>query len=168
VWGNLPVWQQTGEDKYTKYARQKITLMKLRQVTWQKNLATCCSLGMTPLTLDSVSEQECLSNMMSTNWTGNYNYWTGGTQQECRGSWGWCGPGSVPRGVADDLKWEPGQPDNLGGRQDCVHIKNFNTSGLLLTDRNCTDKYIVACKVKMKIYITNLNSGGKLIHYLSG
>jgi len=103
---------------------------------------------MAPLTLDSASEQECLSKLtLSVNWTGNYNYWTGGTQQDCRGSWGWCGAGAVPRGVADDLKWEVGQPDNLGGRQDCIHLKNFKASGFFLTDRNCTDKYILACKV---------------------
>jgi hypothetical protein len=108
---------------------------------------------MTPLTVNSVSEQECLSNISkSGNWKGNYNYWTGGTQQECRGSWGWCGADAVPRGVADDLKWEKGQPDNLGGRQDCVHLKVLESTGFMLTDRNCTDRYIFACKV-----VHNLN-----------
>jgi hypothetical protein len=103
---------------------------------------------MRPLTLDTVIEQECLSNMTkSTNWTGNQNYWAGGTQKDCRDTWGWCGGAAGPRGISDDIMWDVGQPDNLGGRQDCVHLKNVKGKGLRLTDRNCTDKYILACKV---------------------
>lgn len=117
-------------------------------MTFQQNWDICCSLSMMPMTLDSAFEQECLSNMTKVSgWTGNHNYWTGGTQQACRNSWGWCGNAAGPRGITDDVKWEVGQPDNLGGRQDCVHLKNVKGSGLLLTDRNCTDRYILACKV---------------------
>jgi hypothetical protein len=124
------------------------SLLNLRQVTYQQNWDTCCSLGMVPLSLDSVSEQECLSSITkSTNWTGNRNYWAGGTQKDCRGSWSWCGGTDGRRSISDDIMWEEGQPDNLGGRQDCVHIKNVNGTGLRLTDRNCTDRYILACKV---------------------
>jgi len=54
-------------------------------------------------------------------------------------------------GISDDIKWELGQPDNLGGRQDCGHLKNIKGSGLFLTDRNCTDKYILACKVRTEM-----------------
>jgi hypothetical protein len=118
------------------------------KVTWKQNWETCCSLGMTPLTLESTTEQECLSNLTkSSNWTGNYNYWSGGTQQSCRNSWSWCGNAAGPRAIMDEIKWEKGQPDNMGGRQDCGHLKNINGSGLFMTDRNCTDKYILACKV---------------------
>jgi hypothetical protein len=122
----------------------------MQQVSWKKNWEICCSLGMAPLTLDSASEQECLSKVTTDkDWKGNLNYWSGGTQQDCRGSWGWCGAGAAPRYVSDELKWEPGQPDNLGGREDCVHLKNYVMAGkLMLTDRNCTDRYIFACKVQ--------------------
>jgi len=104
---------------------------------------------MLPLSLDSVQEQKCLSNLTTGNLTGNYNYWSGGTQQGCRGSWRWCGASGAP--LDDLLLWEQGQPDNKGGRQDCVHLKKSNVSGLILTDRNCTDKYIFACKVQSLI-----------------
>jgi len=119
------------------------------KVSWDQNWKTCCSLGMTPLSLDTVQEQQCLSNLTNSNLTGNYNYWSGGTQQGCRGSWRWCGGGVVVKGIDDLVQWEKGQPDNKGGRQDCVHLKNQVGSGLFLTDRNCTDKYIFACKVNL-------------------
>jgi len=100
---------------------------------------------MVALSLDSVQEQQCLSDL---NLTLNYNYWTGGTQQGCRGAWRWCGGvGEGVRGVDHLLKWDKGQPDNKGGREDCLHLKKSNVSGILLTDRNCTDRYIFACKV---------------------
>jgi hypothetical protein len=121
-------------------------------VTFKQNLETCCSLGMKPLTMDSAYEQQCLSNLTkSSNWTGNHNYWSGGTQQGCRNSWGWCGNTAGPVGISDDIKWETGQPDNLGGRQDCIHLKNIPGTGLQMTDRNCTDKYVLACKVEIEV-----------------
>jgi Lectin C-type domain len=123
----------------------------MQKVSWRKNWEICCSLGMTPLTLDSASEQQCLSKVTTDkDWKGNFNYWSGGTQQDCRGSWGWCAAGAAPKFVSDELKWEPGQPDNLSGREDCMHLKNFVMAGMLmLTDRNCTDRYIFACKVQI-------------------
>jgi hypothetical protein len=103
---------------------------------------------MTPLTIDTASEQKCLSTLAKgSNWTGNFNYWTGGTQQGCRGSWTWCGGAAGARAVDDSIQWETGQPDDLGGRQDCIHLKNIKGSGFFITDRNCTNKYILACKV---------------------
>jgi hypothetical protein len=143
LFGNRIVWI----NNLTTQKQSRMLCMS-QQVNWQQNVETCNSLGMTPLTLDSVSEQNCLSTTAkSANWTGNFNYWTGGTQQECRGTWGWCGNAAGPRGIQDEIKWDVGQPDNLGGRQDCIHLKIDITKGLLLTDRNCTDKYILACKV---------------------
>jgi hypothetical protein len=52
----------------------------------------------------------------------------------------------------DDVNWDKDQPDNKGGREDCIHLKlKKDAKGLpqefVLTDRNCTDKYILACKV---------------------
>jgi len=102
---------------------------------------------MTPLSLDTGLEQQCLSNAYKKNWTLNLNYWTSGTQQGCRGVWSWCGGASGDRGIDGLVLWETGQPDNKGGRQDCTHLKFINGSGFFLTDRNCTDRYILACKV---------------------
>jgi len=91
------------------------------KVSWEKNWEICCSLGMLPLSLDSLQEQQCLTTL---NATLNYNYWTGGTQQGCRGSWKWCGGEVVVRSVDDFLKWEKGQPDNKGGNAQTAELKS--------------------------------------------
>jgi hypothetical protein len=77
------------------------------------------------------------------------NFWTGGTQKGCQGQWSWCGVGGA---IADDIKWEKGQPDNKGGQEDCVHMRFvLNSTGTIITDRNCTNKYIFACEVTIAI-----------------
>jgi len=108
---------------------------------------------MEPLLIENAIELECLSNLTKNGtWKGNYNYWTGGTQRDCRGSWSWCGSsGAIV--FNDNVTWDKNQPDNKGGREDCIHLKlkKNNATGkpqeFVLTDRNCTDKYVLACKV---------------------
>jgi hypothetical protein len=54
------------------------------------------------------------------------------------------------------LTWAFNQPDNRAGGDDCVHMRFLqNTTGLVLADKNCSDKYIVACEV---IKITQCSS----------
>jgi hypothetical protein len=114
---------------------------------------------MEPLLIETVRELNCLSNLTKNGtWTGNLNYWTGGTQRDCRGSWSWCGKDGA-RVFNDDITWDKNQPDNKGGREDCIHLrlKKNNVTGrpeeFVLTDRNCTDKYVLACKVLRKMYM---------------
>jgi hypothetical protein len=109
---------------------------------------------MEPLVIENARELECLSKMTKNGtWNGNLNYWTAGTQRDCRGSWLWCGNDGASV-VNADVPWDKDQPDNRGGREDCIHLKlKKDASGKLdmfvLTDRNCTDKYILACKVNV-------------------
>jgi hypothetical protein len=107
---------------------------------------------MTPLILETLEEQQCISNLTTGVWRGNYNYWTGATQKGCVGGWSWCTPEGVkPFNTLGNLLWETGQPDNKGGNQDCIHLKYQALVGkpgnFVITDRNCSDKYIFACEV---------------------
>jgi len=90
----------------------------------------------------------CVSNYVKfTNWTLNFNYWTGGKQQGCWGEWGWCSSSGVDA-VKEGLIWSPNQPDNQNGSEGCLHLRVFkNGSGVALSDRRCLDKYIMACEV---------------------
>jgi hypothetical protein len=111
---------------------------------------------MEPLLIESTKELKCLSDVTKNGtWTGNFNYWTGGTQKDCRGSWTWCGRAGAML-FHDDVTWDKDQPDNKGGNEDCIHLKlKKDTSGkpveFVLTDRNCTDRYVLACKVYCQI-----------------
>ncbi|XP_059474381.1 uncharacterized protein LOC132196029 [Neocloeon triangulifer] len=119
--------------------------------TWRENYDKCCSLGMTPIIIETAQEQSCLSNFTNSNWTLNFNYWTGGTQQGCRGRWAWCSSSGL-LDLNDNLTWSSGQPDNKAGNEECLHMRlNQNSSGVVLSDRNCTDKYVFACKGQPKV-----------------
>jgi hypothetical protein len=84
------------------------------------------------------------------NWTGNWNYWTGGFQG-CRGLWGWCaGATFIP--IAENITWAPNQPEPMKTNENCMHMRIYkNSSSTALSDRNCSDKYIYACKVAVII-----------------
>jgi Lectin C-type domain len=120
---------------------------------WKQNWLTCCSLGMEPLVIENRRELDCLSNVTKNGtWTGNFNYWTSGTKKNL-GNWSWCGKDGVNL-LNANVTWDIGQPDNKGGNEDCIHLKlKKSASGdpdkFVLTDRNCTDKYILACRVDL-------------------
>ncbi|XP_059484026.1 uncharacterized protein LOC132201683 [Neocloeon triangulifer] len=119
-----------------------------RPLTWENNTQMCCNLGMQSFYINSKIDQLCISNLTKfKTWKYNFNYWLGGTKQGCRQQWAW--GGSITAGIPSDLIWEKGQPDNKGGKEECLHFKvKNNTEGAVVTDRNCTDKYIMACRGK--------------------
>lgn len=81
------------------------------------------------------------------NWTLNFNYWTSSTRQgSCMGNYSWCNsPGNVT--LLGNQIWEAGSPDNKLGLEECLLLKiRTNGSGALLTDKNCTARFIFACQ----------------------
>jgi hypothetical protein len=91
-----------------------------------------------------------MTTFKQANWTGNWNYWTGGLQG-CRGSFGWCeGDTFIP--IPENLTWAPNQPELTKTNENCVHMRIYNNdSSATLSDRKCSDKYIYACKVEKEI-----------------
>ncbi|XP_065341970.1 uncharacterized protein LOC135940828 [Cloeon dipterum] len=134
-------------EKYGKWTRtcDKSYLFSNKLGTWQQNWDFCCSLGMHPIWFNSASDFECLSNSTKANWTQNWNYWTAGHAMGTWGQWAWC-PGAV--NLPDSLSWAPGQPDNAQQPdENCLHLQvTKNSSGVVLSDRNCSHKYIIACQ----------------------
>lgn len=102
--------------------------------------------------MNSIQELDCLNaaTKQNTTWRGNFNYWTSGTQQGCKGAWSWCSK-SDSSSFNDVAPWDNGQPDNKGGQEDCIHLRLAKLisgpTGFFLNDRNCTNKYVLACKV---------------------
>ncbi|XP_065345785.1 uncharacterized protein LOC135943256 [Cloeon dipterum] len=125
-----------------------------KNMPWLASYLQCCALGMESLNIDSKTEQLGLTNYsLSFNisdWKANFNYWSSGTWKGApAGQWSWCEP-SGPSIFAPGIIWERGQPDNNGGNESCVHFRFvFNATGTVMTDRNCSNKYIFACKMEI-------------------
>jgi hypothetical protein len=99
---------------------------------------------MQPIWFSGGDEMKCISDLIKTNWTLNYNYWTGGAQQGCWGEWGWC-QGTNASVMPNDVKWLPDQPDNSS--EGCLSLRIFkNGSNIALSDKRCLDKFVMACK----------------------
>jgi hypothetical protein len=81
------------------------------------------------------------------NWKFNFNYWTSATSRGSKGQWNWCtGTSSLP--LTSNLTWAFNQPDNKGGVEECLHMRLMqNSTGVALSDRNCSDKFVIACEV---------------------
>jgi hypothetical protein len=92
----------------------------------------------------------CATIINKGNWSNNFNYWTGGSQQgSCVGNWAWCS-GTTSHPLPANLTWGFNQPDNKGGNESCLHMRVLkNATGLALSDRSCSNKFIIACEVEI-------------------
>jgi hypothetical protein len=104
---------------------------------------------MRPIWFENLAEMKCLADEVSSeDWKLNVNFWTAATQQSCWGQWSWCSNDVLPVHLEQDLIWAEGQPDNAMGDEGCLHLNLFkNGSVPALSDRNCSYKYFLACKV---------------------
>ncbi|XP_065345723.1 uncharacterized protein LOC135943196 [Cloeon dipterum] len=121
-----------------------------KNMNFLDNYRQCCALGMETLNLDTAAEQLGLTNMslgFKNDWKANFNYWTSGTWRGSpEGHFSWCEPFG-PAIFPPNLTWQRGQPDNMGGNESCVHFRFvLNSTGTILTDRSCDNKFIFACK----------------------
>ncbi|CAB3388245.1 Hypothetical predicted protein [Cloeon dipterum] len=148
-------------------------------MTWLSNWQQCCALGMEPLNIDNADEQTGLKGLtvrFKDDWKMNFNYWTSGTWQGSpQKMWSWCEPNG-PTVFPPGLIWEAGQPDNRDGNETCVHFRFIlNSTGAIMTDRNCTSKYVFACKstwatawntcCKVGMTLASMESAGKTSCY---
>jgi len=68
-------------------------------------------------------------------------YWTSASDEGCENAFGWCAVNKlVWKGV-----WETGQPDNLGGKENCVGL-NLDTSKAEIRDEDCTKQMLYICE----------------------
>ncbi|CAB3387558.1 Hypothetical predicted protein [Cloeon dipterum] len=134
--------------------RSRILLL-IRLLRTFESYRQCCALGMETLNIDNAAEQLGLTALAlanKDNWTANFNYWTSGTWKGApENQWSWCEP-KGPTVFAKGLVWESSQPDNNGGNESCVHFRfNLPSMGTFMTDRSCSNKYIFACKILVKL-----------------
>jgi hypothetical protein len=82
------------------------------------------------------------------NWPFNFNYWTRGKRIGFPGQWSWCNSGNTSTKLDPDLSI-----DIKSARDSCTHLKiKSNGTGLKLTNKKCSGKFVAACQVKQQIY----------------
>jgi hypothetical protein len=125
----------------------KIRIQFCSKGNWRTNHDTCCSLGMRPIWFDGQKDMQCLSNYIKTfNWTLNLNYWVGGIREDV--CWKWCSSLGSLSSESADLAWMSREPDNVNGNESCLHLRIYNNgSNVALSDKKCSSKYVMACKV---------------------
>jgi len=88
-------------------------------------------------------------SILDNTWRLNYNYWTSSLKfnNSVDDTFRWCEKDN-PEVSSTVVQWQKGQPDNLGGNQRCLHMRILtNVSQVVVSDRNCSDKYVLACEV---------------------
>ncbi|KAJ8298068.1 hypothetical protein KUTeg_024599 [Tegillarca granosa] len=75
--------------------------------------------------------------------TSAFGYWTGGNDEASEGRWMWTGNGNpVPLNYTD---WHVGQPNNVGGDQDCLLIQYYDDH-FKWGDVSCTETHPFICE----------------------
>ncbi|CAB3361884.1 Hypothetical predicted protein [Cloeon dipterum] len=139
---------------YWTEACGKLFLWGKTVVNWQTNHDKCCSLGMTPITMENENKKKCLENITKPSvWKHNYNYWTAARKTGMNGTFQlfeWCLPNATNFTTFGSTSsyWMPGQPRGTNG-ENCVHLQvNKSLSKVFLTARNCSNLYVFGCQGK--------------------
>ncbi|CAC5389919.1 unnamed protein product [Mytilus coruscus] len=89
--------------------------------------------------VQSNTQSDLLMNLAKTYGPGQ-NYWLGGRDDVIEGIWMWA---STDR-VFNYTHWKPGQPDNDGGNENCLHL--FGAVAMKWNDAPCTNAYRFICE----------------------
>ncbi|XP_037810569.1 C-type lectin 37Db-like [Lucilia sericata] len=102
------------------------------QVSWYNAFLICRTLGGFLASYDSAQELADLSNYLISKYPLNYYWWLSGSDQDVEGKFFWYNTGEAIK-YAD---WSAGQPDNMGGNEDCVHLWHL-TKKYQMNDARC-------------------------------
>ncbi|KAF4532186.1 hypothetical protein B566_EDAN002248 [Ephemera danica] len=100
---------------------------------------TCCSLGMTLVSMDDATKSQCLADYYKSLAFMPTTFWTSGADVGCPGQWTWS---NTAQTFAPGIKWAPGQPNGTGM---CVEsAMSVEPPATLLYVKTCasTNKFI--------------------------
>ncbi|XP_065348566.1 uncharacterized protein LOC135945082 [Cloeon dipterum] len=72
-------------------------------------------------------------------------FWTSGSDEGCEGKFSWCSVKKLVRN--QEAKWFPQQPDNFGGKENCVTI-GLSKTVALLSDVDCSSSNRYICEAR--------------------
>ncbi len=88
---------------------------------------------------DSEAEQSYFLETMKSTFPEGKIIWLAGNDIVNEGTWRWANNNDL---VNINLAWGPGQPDNSGGKENCLHLHKY----FLLNDNVCNLKYPFMCQ----------------------
>lgn len=122
---------------------KKYYVFKINKLNWHAAAQDCLSRGLQLATITSSAEQTDLEDVLKGSNVGNNWLWTSGTDQGEEGNFFWMSTGKP----IIYSKWSRPQPDNAGGRENCVHI--WMSNGVYTwNDWLCEKKLYYICEDK--------------------
>lgn len=107
---------------------------KQEKLNWYGASIRCHDLGGRLVELETETEMKYIVDIIDK----ENNVWIGASDDDIEGSWVW----SSSQKAVDVVTWQSGQPNNLGGNQDCMEI------GLLkMNDENCFEENLYVCEM---------------------
>ncbi|XP_059469256.1 uncharacterized protein LOC132193002 isoform X1 [Neocloeon triangulifer] len=112
-------------------------------VDWRTNRDRCCSIGMTPITLENGNKGGCFFYMDKPyDWHKVVNYWTSGNKIGDEYKW------NVGNFTFDKntTQWAAGYPNASTINETCIHLGLFNRYYWLMTLKKCSNMYTLSCQ----------------------
>jgi len=140
--------------------------MFCNQKTWLEARETCCSIGLTLLSLDSDQKNKCFKRITTRKllcfvkriliyyfpclefsaFTDD-EYWTSGSDSDCPSNYFWCS--KEAQFVKSQVFWKAKHPDPAIGN--CVHVQvaiNDTKQNLEMGTSSCADEKYFVCEVR--------------------
>ncbi|EAT41960.1 AAEL006456-PA [Aedes aegypti] len=115
------------------------------QTNWTEALEQCESHGMQLAVIDSAEKQETIAQMICSSTVFNERWmdvWIGANDIAEEGQFTWQATGEN----VTYTNWKPGQPNNYGGKEDCVHIQYTANVDFQWNDDQCSKKKYFICE----------------------
>jgi Lectin C-type domain len=125
-------------------------ILLVQQETYMEAGASCCDLGMGLVSVESLNEYQCLVNQNRADMRYiNKIFWTSGSDRDCPFNFKWCTATTNVSFYANSIQWQPGQPNNMNGVQDCVQLtlNAANVSENSYNDEPCLYANHFICEV---------------------
>ncbi|XP_065364341.1 C-type lectin 37Da-like [Calliphora vicina] len=118
------------------------------KVSWYNAFLVCRTLGGYLASLETAEEFATLSNYLIDKYPLDRWWWLSGSDQDSEGIFSWYNTGE-PVKYAD---WSAGQPDNMGGNEDCVHLWHV-ANKYQMNDWICKQKAYYICQADKPITV---------------
>ncbi|XP_065170343.1 C-type lectin 37Da-like [Atheta coriaria] len=116
-------------------------IFKINKLNWHAAFQDCLTRNLQLATITCSEEQTAIDDVINKTGVTNEWLWTSGTDQGEEGNFFWMSTGKP----ITFSKWSHPQPDNAGGRENCINL--WNTDGVFTwNDWGCDNKLYYICE----------------------